>query len=166
MWEEARAAADSDWVVWVFLDGRGRGSIIWIALDGGFFRLAGCLVLRMISVLRGSGISTASNTWSFWLSAVLKDSSGPTEDIAVNEAARRSAGSFSQTLSSLAGGGKIKRGYVSQDVSLHSTPLLVIWQNSPCVSSNCSNKLVRSVASIPDERKNKREKIALEDARL
>lgn len=84
---EVCLAGDSDRPVWVFLGGRGRGSIIWMALHIGFFHLAGCScrVLRVTSVQRGSGMSTASSTWrSTRLPEVFKGSSTSTADVNSN----------------------------------------------------------------------------------
>lgn len=64
MWPDILAAMDSGGLGLVFLEGRGRGSIIWMDLDGGTFRL----VVRMISVPSGSGISKSFDVWKFgWL---------------------------------------------------------------------------------------------------
>lgn len=108
-----------------------------MALDGGFLRLAGrsCSVLRTISVPRGSGMSVPSDigiflrVWGFpGDSEVLKGSCASTEALCVptvlsdcpsvgrimGAAVSLGSGSFSHTLSSLAGGGKVKRGYTTR----------------------------------------------------
>lgn len=115
MWGEGRAAGNSGRLLCVLLDGRGRGSIIWMALDGGFLRFVGrsCWVLRMISVPRGSGMSTPCDIWGGGKFLRVSGVLGESEVLNISNCS-----TWGSTRSSLAGGKRTKRGYTSPDVGI------------------------------------------------